>query len=123
MQLMDGPVRPSRGKPVTSVAFSGRCSDSLPALGFQSWPAATALLSRGRKYDCSLIFLSSAQLLRRDFLRERDREPSFKGAESRCLFLTEESRYALLVSRPRYRLGYVMVKLTTPGFSSGIAGC
>src|SRR5439155_4133199 len=82
------------GKPITRVAISGRCIDWLPARGFHHGPERQR--STPEAEDTTAVWSSSAQLLRRDLLRDRDREPSFKGAESTCLFLTEESRYGLL---------------------------
>ena len=58
-ELMDEPVRPARGKADNTRGHFWPVHRLAPRARISSWPGATALHSRGRRYDCSLIFLSS----------------------------------------------------------------
>ena len=49
------PVRPARGHADEGLAIEGRTNDWHPRAHFPSWPGALSALSRGRRYDCSLV--------------------------------------------------------------------
>ena len=82
------------GKPTTRCAFSGRTDDWLPACGFSSWPEASRFKLQRPKIRMQSDPSGTVTLAS---MRNRDREPSYKGGTEKCSLLTEESRYGVVV--------------------------